>query len=794
MKSLLFVPLAMLLLSVAASADVMEITIPFDPGAVRIDANGFYTAPRFEGMSLIESEGQPCLPTLPVRIALPEGCAATSIEAVDAVYGVIQGEFRISPAGPLIPLSMVDGVVPSQPDPSIYMRDAFFPSDACMLNSSGAVWGIPIAYATIYPVRWNPSTLELEVLQYLTLEVEYAPDPSVMLIERRAASSEAAAVDLARRIVVNPQDVSGSGSALVPERDLEFGQYVIIAPPGFEGQLAELAAWKTAKGVPAEVYSTIWIDAQYDGYDLQQKIRAFLADCRDEGTDWVLLFGDDDILPARDVTLTGQGGDEAPSDLYFSDINDTGVDLWDMNGNHVWGESTDEVDFHPDLWTGRASVSTAAEAQIFVDKVMIYEAVPSALDYFETAPREMRVGYSTGILWEGYSGAASAEIISGYLPGIEWEEERCYEETGNSEQITIDMINAGPHHVYHASHGGPTLMYTSYGSCYTVEDIMAQTNISSGHLPAIWNSIACDIGELDDYECCGDAWLASPNGGGFGAFNSRYGYGHYGEPGYGPSERLCERFYYEHFVNDVIALGQAHLAAMDHFTPPTAWADSFDVQILEHCLKEYNLFGDPEVMMWTESAQNLTLGHPSSIPGNTEVTINVTSGGSPVENARVCIQKGDDWRTCDIYEVGFTDASGNVTLYAGPESVGDIVVTATAHNFVPCQGIITVTELGIGGGDGAVGVLSIGAVRPCPATGTASLSFSTPSAGPAIIEAFDLAGRVVSTVFSGDLDAGTHGMTWDFTRNDGSLLPSGIYWLRLTSGGGSAAAQAVLLR
>jgi len=220
MKSLLFVPLAAMLLSAAAQADVLEVPVPFDPEGVRLDANGIYTAPRFEGMSLIESDGQPCLPTLPVRIALPEGCAATSVEAVDAVYAAVPGEYRISPAGPCFPLSLADGVLPSRPDPLIYSRDAFFPSEACMFNSSGAVWGIPTAYATIYPVRWNPATLELEVLQHLTLEVEYAPDASAMLIERRAASSEAAAVDLARRIVINPADVRGSGSAIVPERDL----------------------------------------------------------------------------------------------------------------------------------------------------------------------------------------------------------------------------------------------------------------------------------------------------------------------------------------------------------------------------------------------------------------------------------------------------------------------------------------------------------------------------------------------------------------------------------------------
>lgn len=772
----------------------MEVAIPFDPSSVSLAQNGVFTAPRIPGMSLIEVEGQPCLPVMPVRIALPTGCRAVSLEVLDARYSTVMGEYHISPSGPLVPLAMMDEAIPILPDRHIYSQDAPFPFQACEFGGSSVVWGIPTAYAVVYPVRWNPSTLELEVLQSLEVEIRYEQDPSILLIDRRTAASEAAAMDLARRIVVNPEAVSPSGASFVPENELEYGQYVIIAPTALQAQAQALADWKTQKGVPALVYTTDWISTQYSGYDLQQKMRFFLADCRDEGADWVLIFGDDDILPARDVTLTGIGGDEAPSDLYFSDINDTSIDCWDTDNDHVWGESTDDVDFHPDLWTGRASVSTAAEAEIFLQKVFAYEAAPPSTDYFETAPREMRVGYSTGILWEGYSGAASALIISGYLPGDTWEEEMCFEEIGNSEQITIDMINAGPHHVYHASHGGPTLMYTSYGSDYTVADIMAQTNISSGHLPAIWNSIACDIGELDGYECCADAWLASPNGGGFGAFNSRSGYGHYGEPGYGPSERICERFYYEHFVNDVIPLGQAHLVSMDHFFPPTAWPDSFDVQILEQCLKEYNLFGDPEVMMWTESPRDLTLDHPAEIPGNTQVTFNVTADGSPVENARVCIKKGEDWRSCDIYEVGFTDASGNVTLYAGPESTGEIIVTATAHNSNPCQGSIMVTSTGIGGGIDPLGPLSLGAVTPCPAFGSATLTFRIPSEGNALIQAFDLSGRVVSTVFEGELGAGSHSLMWDFSTDAGTPLPSGIYWLRLSSQDGSASTQAVLLR
>lgn len=773
----------------------MELTIPFDPSSVTLSEDGMFTVPSLPGMSLIEAEGQPRLPTLPTRVALPTGCRATSVEVLDAVYAAVPGEHRIAPAGPLVPLSFIGQAVPAAPDMHIYSRDIAFPFESCELSSSGVVWGIPVAYLTVYPVRWNPSTLEIEVLQYLSVGIEYEQDPSAVLISRRAASSEQGAMDLVRSMVVNPEGVSPSGAALVAERDLEFGQYVIISDPMFQTQAGEIATWKTAKGVPARVFTTLWIDSQYSTYDLQQDMRAFLADCRDEGADWVLIMGDDDIIACRDVYMSGYGEVMyAPSDMYYSDINDTEIDCWDTDNDHLWAEPTDNVDYHPDLWVGRASISSTTEADVFVDKVMAYEAVGTT-DYFETSPREMRVGYSTGVLWTDpyYSGAASAEIISGYIPSAEWEEEKCYEESGNTYQMTIDMINAGPHQVYHASHGGPTLMYTSYGSSYTVAHIMAQTNISSGNLPAIWNSIACDIGELDGYECCGDAWLASPNGGGFGFFNSRYGWGHYGAPGYGPSERVCERFYWEHLVNGTIPLGQAHQISMDHFAPPAAFADSFEVDVLDMCLKEYNLFGDPEVPMWTEAAADLAVDFPTSIDGYTQITFTVTDGRAPVEGARVCIQKGD-WQTGETYEVGLTDASGQVSLYASPETLGSIAVTTTAHNFYPSQGTITVNSLGTGGSEGPPGVLAMNAVMPCPAFASVTLSFSNPAPGPVLIEAYDLSGRMVSRVFEGELAAGSHEMDWNLSGSTGEPLPSGIYWLRLSAQGDVASAQAVVLR
>ena len=789
--------------SVSLSGELI-VTVPFDGSEVCLVDEGVYTAVVIDGLPAINTEGAPCLPIMPIRVALPTGCRATAIEVIDADYGTLFGGYDIMPANEPVPISVEMDYAQALPDEHIYSRDTFFPSSRADLFSSSVYWGIPMAYIAVHPVRWNPASRSLQVLESMTLKIVYEDDPSVRLVLRRTAASEEQAMEIARRLVVNPEGVSASGAMLVEPKDLVWGQYVIITSPDYETQAQELADWKTSKGIPANVYTTTWVQSQYTCADLQQEMRAFLTDCRDEGADYVLIFGDDDKVECRDAMLVGSASYStiAPSDLYFADINDTapGADLWNANGNTVWGEvpypyqypqpgGWDQVDYHPDLWVGRASVNSASEADLFVDKVFIYEGIQS-VDYFETAPIELRIGYTTGILWSSpyIPGSASAESISTFVPGIDWEEEKCYESTGtNSAAITVAMINAGPNHVYHASHGSQTSMWTSGGSSYTTAMIMAQTNIADGGLPALWQSIACNIGQLDGYECCADAWLASPNGGGFGCFNSRSGWGNFAGACKGPSEMLCIRFYQDHWETDIFNLGIAHGTSMDYYCPPESiysdWA-----------IKEYNLFGDPELPIWTEEAAELSVSHVSSINGATTILVTVTDGRAPVQNARVCLQKGD-WQTGEIYEVDTTDGTGQVNIYVEPLTTGTIDVTVWARNFHTYQGSITVNGVAVEDTQTPLQPVSgLSPVHPSPAYTTAVLDFSIAAPSAVTVDVFDLLGRKIGTLLDADLQPGAHSLVWDLTDGNGDIVPAGIYHLRLSTAGFSGTSSVMVLR
>jgi len=787
-----------------ASAGELSVSVPFNSTDLNITREGMYTAVTIPGMPGMFTEGVPALPVMPVRIALPTGCSATGIEVTGENWETLSGRYEVQPSSGCVPISAGAVQTQSQPDRHIYSRDSYFPALSAQLASSGVYWGIPIAYVNVHPVRWNPTTKTLQVLSSLTLSVQYTEDESVRLVSRRTQASEDMSMEIAGRLVLNPEGVSSSGAGIVSPRDLAYGQYVIITHPDYLSQAQELADWKTAKGIPTGVYTTTWVQSQYSCADLQQEMRAFLTDCRNDGTDFVLIFGDDDKVPCRDALFVGSAGytEMGPSDLYFADINDTapGADLWNANGNGIWGEvpypyqypqpaGYDQVDYHPDLWVGRASVNTASEADIFVDKVFLFEGVQS-VDYFETAPRELRIGYSTGILWSSpyIPGSASAESISTFVPSAAWEQEKLYESTGtNSYQNTINMINAGPQHVYHASHGAETYMYTSAGSNYTTAHIMAQTNIQSGGLPALWQSISCLIGALDySSDCCGDAWLNSPAGGGFGCFNSRYGFGNFAGPCKGPSEMLCIRFYQDHWQNDIYNLGIAHGTSMDFYCPP-------DSVYMDWCLKEYNLFGDPELPIWTEPATDLSVSHVASVSGTAPVEFTVTSGGSPVENARVCIQKGD-WKTGETYLVGYTNISGQVTLYATPATTGTIDVTVWARNSNPYRGTISVTGVGTVENSSAVAVNLFTPPSPNPARETVSLSFSTAVSSAVSIEVYDLGGRRIATLINQDMQAGSHSIIWDLRDSTGRAVPAGIYHLRLNTSEFSEVSSVMVLR
>lgn len=788
MKALFFIVLA----STAAFAGEITVAIPFDGASVTMTDYAGYTTITSPETYPIATIGAPSLPVLPAHVALPPESRAVSVSVIDAEYRPLRGRFDILPAIEQVPLSLMDAssIPMPRPDPAIYNSGTTFPGTMARLEGSGVVVGFPVATVSVYPVRWNPADGTIEVLESLTLRVEYVSDPTMRTVQVRSAQSEERTSEMVRNLVVNPEGVQPSGAAIVDSRDLTFGEYVIITHPDYLAAANTLANWKTRKGIPATVITTTDIQAQYTGDDLQQEIRIFLHEARDNGVEFALIFGDDDKIAGRDVKISAGGETEYPPvDYYWSDLNDTapGVDRWDSNNNNVYGEyNIDAMSYYPAILTGRASVNSTAEATVFVNKVLAYEQV-SLSDDPTTGAREMRIGYSTSMLWPGCYGSAGAEIISTYIPAG-WSQDKRYESNGtNNWSATNTMFNNGPHHVYVAAHGNVTLFGVPNGN-FTNSDILNLTNISSGGLPAIWNSISCLIGHLDGNECMLDAWTANPNGGGFGGACARYGWGNPGSPGNGDSEVLCQKIYYAHFISGQTTLGGMHFMGRYSICPPAS--------VYRHwCIMEYNLFGCPELPLWTVSPAQLTASHPASFSGGS-FTVTVTAGGSPVSGARVTLFKGDSFETADVYLVATTDASGQATFSPTPASAGTMYVTAWKYNNLTYLGSATISGTGIEEDtEGVTGFEnSVGTPYPTPAASIVSVPVSLAGATTVSLQVYDLSGRLVTTIDQGELPAGAHSIAWNLTGASGVPVPNGVYRIRVIAGDFTANTGLMVLR
>jgi flagellar hook assembly protein FlgD len=89
---------------------------------------------------------------------------------------------------------------------------------------------------------------------------------------------------------------------------------------------------------------------------------------------------------------------------------------------------------------------------------------------------------------------------------------------------------------------------------------------------------------------------------------------------------------------------------------------------------------------------------------------------------------------------------------------------------------------GVGDGPLAGARLAL-AAAPNPAFGRVLASFTLPSAADhADLRIYDAAGRLVNTLISGPVAAGTQRIEWTGLDENGRSSPAGIYFLKLSVG------------
>lgn len=655
------IPILLLLMSISGGGMIIK-QVEFSEHNLRIIPAAEFTKIRLLDFGITDEVGAPEIPVKPVKIALPYGAQVVDVTLVSSESKMIEGEFLVSCAQPPVILSQKEIKDWAQPNDAIYQSLKPYPENIVEFKGTGMYHGQYIGELLVYPIQYLPQSKKLIFYNAIQFAVTYEGG-----IQNPSRS------DAVTKIVINPEDV------FVDSKESTRGDFdfLIITNPPIDTVFQRLADWKTKKGIKTEIRTVNWILSNYSGEDNAAAIRNYIKALADSNTSYVLLAGDVDVVPHRLAYAMSceygghQREDSLPCDLYYADLQGT----WDLNNNGVYGEIEDSIDLYPDVFVGRAPVNTIAEAQKFVEKVLLYERYPE-VDYLNNAL------FSADILW--YNPYTDQSIHKDYIEDQsfppDFEITKLYYSQGNlTPNLFKNALRQGQVFTNHDGHGWINVMGAGSGYLHN-EDFDTLTNAPQY---GIIFSMGCWTAAFD-FSAIEESFVNSPNGGGVAAIgNSSYGWGSPGNPGFGISDRFDTRFCYSLFKQDNFRLGEALAFCKIFFIPR-----SREENVYRWHQYQLNLLGDPTLSVWTAIPETLLVSYPQSVPlGNGRILITVKDKQSnvPVEGALVCLMK-----ETESYDAGYTDASGSIFLDASASSNGDFDVTVTAHNYLPHESTIPV--------------------------------------------------------------------------------------------------------
>jgi len=358
-------------------------------------------------------------------------------------------------------------------DPSFYQSDRAFPSSTVTYET--VVHGSnKILVLKVFPFKFYPTRSKIRVFN-INIKIELKPTFQGMQFS----------------------------SSLLQEED---PGYVIVTPSAFSSAVESLATWKEQLGFSVQKTTLEYVYNNFPGRDKPEKLREFIKESYyTNGTEYYLLVGDCDICPAREVwdPAMGPGLDNGtePCDLYFECLDGD----WDADGDSLFGEMEDDVDFFPEVKVGRLPVNTVQEAATVCKTIRKIEEDPEPGDWI----KKFLLLANTAFTYGDSAAALDEEINQKFLAGSFFDVIRLYDVDGSlSSSAVTSAMNQGVGLVDFFDHGA---YYTWVGALQT-SDVL---NLLNGNKTFLAFAMACETAAFDyqQYTTISEAFFKNPNGG-----------------------------------------------------------------------------------------------------------------------------------------------------------------------------------------------------------------------------------------------------------------------------------------
>ncbi len=591
----LFIAICFLSALSGVSADTLVVPVPEQVFSVSRD--GDFQRLSVEGYGYLNHPGAPELPSRIYAVALPPGTTLETLEIRTGPAIAVPGRFNIQPVD--IP-RVITGKNPvhyardftafQKTYETVYHTDSWYPAELFGLEGSAHLRRYNLINVRVTPFQYNPVSGELK----------YYPSPVIEITTRQGDVDETLLSDLAPGIenracdfILNYRECrewygEGNGS-----RGLH--DFVIITTADLVNAVNDLVIYETTKGRTVEVVTVDWIDVNYSGVDLAQKMRNFLREkypSAQWGIEDVLLVGHHSDVPMR-LTDQDLGYGKPRTDFYFAELSEPDNVNWDHDGDGNYWEDADSADYYSEINVGRIPWSDYSTVQNICQKSISYEMN-------DDPGFKKNILLLGGYFWDDTDNAVLMEAKVDQEWMSDWTMTRMYEQNAdyyssyacdyelNHTNVMNQWSNGTYAFVNWAGHGTETSSHI-YGIGAPAFITSSDCNSLNDSYPAIIFADACSNSDTD-YVNIGAAMLKRGGVGFVGATKVALG-----EPGWtGPMSGSSQSLDY-YFTTGVTSGDYSQGASIQRALLTVYQNSGWSYNKYE--IAEWNLWGNPDLGM-----------------------------------------------------------------------------------------------------------------------------------------------------------------------------------------------------